>query len=129
MGSGFNVRYAVSVGLAVAAISLVTAKAQTVGPTTARVQSRGQGDRDGRQVSLYDQLRVGLKAVTKEDLAYIALVVQRVDEGKLPRRMVDATFLWARNRRQQKPTNHRLRPIVYFKPALEAQAKKIGVTI
>lgn len=116
-------------GAALAALGFVSATAQTVGPTTPRVQARGQGDRNGRQVSLYDQLRVGLKAYTKADLAFIELVVQKVDEGKLPRKMVDATFLWARNRYKAKPTAHERRPIVYFQPALTIQAKKIGVLL
>jgi hypothetical protein len=86
-------------------------------------------DRDGRQVTLFNQLRVGLKAKTNDDIAFINLVVQKVDSGALPRKMVDATFLWARNRYKFRPTNHRLRPIVYFKPGLQAQAKKIGVVL
>ncbi|MCC6491933.1 MAG: hypothetical protein IT424_02810 [Pirellulales bacterium] len=116
-------------GLALAGLGFVTAAASSFGPTSARIQARGQTDRDGRQVSLYDQLRVGLKAYTKADLAFIELVVQKVEQGKLPRKMVDGTFLWARNRYKDKPGAHRLRPIVYFQPALTAQAKKIGVAL
>jgi hypothetical protein len=86
-------------------------------------------DRQGRQVSLYEQLRVGLKAKTNDDIAFLKLVVMKVDQGVLPRKMVDATFLWARNRYKLRPTNHQLRPIVYFKPGLQAQAKKIGVIL
>jgi hypothetical protein len=86
-------------------------------------------DRDGRQVSLFNQLRVGLKAKTNDDIAFLQLVVQKVDSGALPRKMVDATFLWARNRYKLRPTNHQMRPIVYFKPGLQAQAKKIGVVL
>jgi hypothetical protein len=86
-------------------------------------------DRDGRQVTLFNQLRVGLKAKTDDDIAFISLVVQKVDSGALPRKMVDATFLWARNRYKLRPSNHQLRPIVYFKPGLQAQAKKIGVVL
>jgi hypothetical protein len=82
-----------------------------------------------RQVSLYDQLRVGLKAKTANDITFLKLVVLKVDQGVLPRKMVDATFLWARNRYKLRPTNHQLRPIVYFKPGLQAQAKKIGVVL
>jgi hypothetical protein len=85
--------------------------------------------RGGRQVSLHDQLRVGLKARTKADLEFIDLVVLRVEQGKLPRRMVDGTFLWARNRYKNRPSTNRLRPIVYFQPALTLQAKKIGVVL
>jgi hypothetical protein len=93
------------------------------------VQASSSGNRTGQQVSLRDQLRVGLKAVTKADFAFIDLVVLQVEQGKLPRKLVDATFLWARNRHKERPTSHRLRPIVYFQPALTLQAKKVGVRL
>jgi hypothetical protein len=93
------------------------------------IQASDKSDSEGRQVSLFDQLRVGLKAKTGEDIAFLHLVVLKVNQGVLPRKMVDATFLWARNRYKHRPTNHRLRPIVYFKPGLQAQAKKIGVVL
>lgn len=83
----------------------------------------------GRQVSLHDMLRVGLKAKTEADFAYIEEVVQLVDEGKLPRDMVDSSFLYARYRYRTHPTSHRLRPMVYFQPSLTARAKKIGVIL
>ena len=98
-------------------------------PAPTPVEASTESDRAGRQVSLFDQLRVGLKAKTKADIAFLELVVLRVNQGKLPRKMVDATFLWARNRYKGRPTDHRLRPIVYFQPALIAQAKKIGVVL
>jgi len=84
-------------------------------------------NRQGRQVSLKNQLRVGLKAVTKEDFAFIDAVVAKVDQGKLPRSMVDGTFLWARNRYKTRMGAHRLRPMVYFQPALVLQARAVGV--
>jgi hypothetical protein len=85
--------------------------------------------RGGRQVSLYDQLRVGLKATTKSDFAFINLVVLRVNEGKLPRPLVDSTFLWARNRYKSHPGVSRLRPMVYFQPALIERAKRARVPL
>ena len=109
--------------------SLVATSLKAQQPASQPVQSSNVSNRQGRQVSLSDQLRVGLKAVTKEDLAFIQLVVLRVNEGKLPRELVDSTFLWARNRYKGHHGNHRLRPMVYFKPALVARAKKIGVPL
>lgn len=85
--------------------------------------------RPDEKLTLYDQLRIGLKAATKADMEFIDRVVLRVNEGVLPRKLVDAVFLWARNRYKTRPAESRLRPIVYFQPALEAQAKKLGVTI
>jgi hypothetical protein len=95
----------------------------------APIKADSARDDQGRQVALRDQLRVGLKAKTKGDLAFIDLVVQRVNEGKLPRKMVDSTFLWARNRARIRPTTHPLRPIVYFQPALVLRAKAIGLKL
>jgi len=83
----------------------------------------------GRQVNLYDMLRVGLKAKTKADFEYIAEVVEKVDQGKLPRDMVDSSFLYARYRYRTHPGSHKLRPMVYFQPSLTARAKKIGVIL
>ena len=119
-----------AVGLSAAIIgSLVGTSLEAQQPAPQPVQSSNVTNRQGRQVSLFDQLRVGLKAVTKEDLAFINLVVLRVNEGKLPRELVDSTFLWARNRYKSHNGNHRLRPMVYFKPGLTARAKKIGVLL
>jgi hypothetical protein len=83
----------------------------------------------GRQVGLYDMLRVGLKAKTEADFKYIAQVVKLVDEGKLPRDMVDSSFLYARYRYRTHPGSFKLRPMVYFQPSLTARAKKIGVIL
>ena len=83
----------------------------------------------GRQVKLYDMLRVGLKAKTEADFEYIAEVVKLVNEGKLPRDMVDSSFLYARYRYKTHPGSFKLRPMVYFQPSLTARAKKIGVII
>lgn len=86
-------------------------------------------NQQGRQVSLYDQLRIGLKAVTNSDKQFIDLVVLRVNQGKLPRSLVDSTFLWARYRYRTRPGSYRLRPMVYFRPALVLRARRIGVVL
>jgi hypothetical protein len=109
--------------------SLVATSLHAQQPAPQPVQASNTTNRQGRQVSLFDQLRVGLKAVTKEDFAFINLVVLRVNEGVLPRELVDSTFLWARNRYRSHSGRHRLRPMVYFKPALTARAKKLGVLL
>ncbi len=83
----------------------------------------------GRQLSLADQLRVGLKVKTKGDKGFIAAVVQAVEEGRLPRSLVDSTFLWARKRAKRKSNTRELRPIVYFQPALVLRAKKLSLNL
>ena len=69
----------------------------------------------------------GLRAFTKADRAFIDKVVILVEQGKLPRRLVDGTFLWARDRAARRGFYRRLRPMVYFQPALVTRAKRIGV--
>lgn len=107
----------------------VVLQAQQSSTLPTPVKGSDAANRSGRKVALKEQLRVGLKATTKEDLAFINLVVAKVDAGRLPRDLVDGTFLWARNRYKTRPGSHRLRPIVYFRPALTARAKAIGVTL
>jgi hypothetical protein len=96
---------------------------------SAPVTASDPADRSGRQISLEDQLRVGLKAVTKADFAFIELVVQRVDEGVLPRKLVDSTFLWSRRRVQRQRPQYRKRPMVYFQPALVLRSRAIGIDL
>ena len=66
-------------------------------PTNAQ-QSSSSNSQQGRQLSLKQQLTVGLKAVTPGDKAFIDLVVFRVEQGVLPRTLVNSTFLWARQK-------------------------------
>ncbi len=92
-------------------------------------QSTSPSTGQGRKVTLRDQLTAGLKAKTKADLAFIDKVVVQVEQGKLPRRLVDSTFFWSRDRAVRKSPTRRLRPMVYFQPALTQQAKRIGVAL
>ncbi|QDS97149.1 hypothetical protein [Adhaeretor mobilis] len=119
-----------ALGLLGALITLVSvshlAAQQSRGTTISQAGARG---RNGRQVALRDQLRVGLKAATKADARFIDQVVLEVHTGKLPRRLVDSTFLWARQRSKTRPGAHRLRPIIYFQPALTLQARRLGVRL
>lgn len=106
------------------------------GGAAVRAQQPGQPvkpsdvrSRAGRQVSLRDQLRVGLKAVTAEDFAFIDTVVTRVNQGVLPRKLVDSTLLWARKRVQGLDARYVKRPMVYFQPALVQRARAVGVVL
>lgn len=92
-------------------------------------QSIGPDTQQGRQLSLKQQLTLGLKAVTPSDKEFIDLVVFRVEQGKLPRSLVDSTFLWARQRADAKSYSRSLRPMVYFKPGLIARTKKLHIEL
>lgn len=89
----------------------------------------GTGPAEGRQVNLETQLRIGLKAFTPGDFAFIRRVVMEVERGRLPRRLVDTTFVWARDRAVRRSYTRQFRPIVYFQPGLTIQARAIGVSL
>jgi hypothetical protein len=82
-----------------------------------------------KPVSLRDRLIVGLKALSPSDVAFVNSVVAQVQAGQLPLRLVDQNFFWARARASRPPGGRTHRPIIYFRPAMAAQAKKLGVTL
>ena len=100
-----------------------------MGPVSVAQVSRNIGPAQGRKITLRQQLTAGLKAFTKADKVFIEKVVNAVDQGKLPRKLVDSTFLWARNRADKKSYTRRLRPMIYFQPGLTLRAKRVGVRL
>ena len=98
-------------------------------PSSFAQQSITPNTSQGRRVDLRDQLVAGLRAFTPADRSFINKVVAAVGQGKLPRRVVDGTFLWARDRAARRSSMRRLRPMVYFRPALAARAKRFGVVL
>ncbi len=92
-------------------------------------QTSSSNSQQGRQLTLKEQLTLGLKAVTPSDKAFIDKVVIKVEQGKLPRSLVDSTFLWARERADAKSYARSLRPMVYFRPGLIARTNKLGIDL
>jgi hypothetical protein len=80
-------------------------------------------------MSLRDRLVIGLQARLKSEVAFVELVVHKVNTGKLPQRLVDQTFFWARDRASVSRNGARRRPIIFFQPAMAARAKRIGVEL
>lgn len=119
-------RAAILATVAVAAVGGVALCATNNGPPVTPADTI---NRQGRQITLRDQLRTGLKAFTPEDFEFIDLVVLRVEQGTLPRSMVDSTFLWARRRVTGLSMHYSKRPMVYFRPALVKRAGAIGVAL
>ncbi len=115
--SAFRVKVILLIGMLIAITSSAAAQS---------INTQGQ---QGRKISLRDQLTVGLRAKTKADLAFIDKVILAVQQGKLPRRLVDGTFLWARDRATRKSLSRRLRPMVYFQPALTLRALRLGIKL
>jgi len=66
-------------------------------------------------------LETGLLARRPDEIAFVALVVDKVADGTLPRSLVESTFFWAR---RQQPY-----PAVYFQQGIRLRAKKIGVVL
>ena len=73
-------------------------------------------------ISLEDQLKTGLKARRPKETEFIGEVARLVNAGKLPRKLVDSTFMWALRRR----TNY---PFPAFERALRLQADQLGVDL
>jgi len=116
----------------VALLGLVVGAAGMLSLGTRPVVGQGSVEptqNQGRRLSLAEQLRYGLRVSVKSDKQFIDHVVALVQQGKLPKKLVDSTFLWARQRSARKSRSRELRPMVYFKPALVLRAKRIGVKL
>ena len=75
-----------------------------------------------KSFDLQKQLDTGLKARRPEDFKYIKSIVAKVEAGTLPRKLVDQSFMYAR----QRSTTY---PIIYFQYTLKELAKKARVTL
>jgi hypothetical protein len=70
---------------------------------------------------LRDLLIYGLRVRRESDRKFVDRVVEMVEDGELPRSLVQRTFLWAR----KKPYY----PFQYFRRALVIQARDAGIDI
>lgn len=66
---------------------------------------------------------------TKSDREFVDRVVALVHARVLPRNLVDSTFLWARQQAFYRGGTAAVRPMIYFRPALELRAKRLGIRI
>jgi hypothetical protein len=80
-------------------------------------------------VSLRDRLVVGLQARLDSEVEFVELVALQVRLGKLPQRIVDQTFFWARDRASISRNGNRRRPIIFFQPAMKLRAKRLRVEL
>ena len=78
--------------------------------------------RPAKVADLKDRLEKGLRARLPADFQFIERVVDLVNQGQLPEKLVMGTFDYARRK-------SRRRPFPYFERALRLRAAKIGVTI
>jgi len=82
-----------------------------------------------RQASLEERLIFGLQARRPADLRFVEAVADTVDRRELPQSLVDRTFFWARSRTPQQNGEFLRRPFIYFRPALEIQARRLRINI
>ena len=103
----------------------------TLAAITACVATAGAilASNSGRQLTLEQQLTYGLSVATKQDMAFVDEVVALVHAGVLPRKLVDSTFLWARQQAFQRGGTAAVRPMIYFRPALKLRARRLGIII
>ncbi len=87
------------------------------------------GQNGSKELTYQDRLVFGLQARRPSEKEFIAAVVDTVNRGELPRKLVDRTFFWARQRSVQQGGRKPHRPIIYFQPSLTIQAEKLGIRI
>ena len=79
-----------------------------------------------RTPSLKTRLETGLKARRPQEFAFIALVVDLVELGVLPRRIVDISFIWARSRANERGVDY---PMPYFQFAVTTLARRAKIRL
>lgn len=73
-------------------------------------------------VRLEDQLQNGLRTFTPEQRQYVSQVVDLVEQGRLPRAMVNVVYTWAIKRNPNVP-------LPYFQIALRGLAERRGIVV
>jgi hypothetical protein len=128
-----GVRYGAlaAVGSASALVACLVWNAAMTTPAVAAETERAavSPGKPQQPVSLRDRLIVGLRARLNTEIAFIDLVVMRVNSGRLPQRVVDQTFFWARSRASVVRAGRTRRPIIYFQPAMRARAARLRVEL
>ncbi|HAY79034.1 MAG TPA: hypothetical protein DCY79_04435 [Planctomycetaceae bacterium] len=71
---------------------------------------------------LKEQLEKGLRATQPGQVAFVNKIVQMVKQNRLPRRIVNASFNWARKRRPSYP-------FPFFERAIRTLAAREGINI
>jgi hypothetical protein len=82
--------------------------------------NRLQGSRN--VVPLIDQLVNGLRATRNSEVEFLQVVVDRVEQGKLPQGMVNLVYRWAIQR------NPRV-PFPYFQLAMRELSRRRGIIL
>ncbi len=105
--------------LALGAASVVVA--QTTPDPVPSPPTLQDANTSGANIDLKDALEKGLKARRPEEFKFIERVVFLVEQGVLPKRLVQSTFFWAR----KKPRVQAF----YFERALKIRARRLGILL
>lgn len=82
---------------------------------------------DKREPTLRERLTLGLHARRPAEIEYIDAVVDTVNRGMLPEKVVNRMFFWARQHAPKGDQSRR--PIIYFQAGLDRVAKSMHITI
>jgi len=80
-----------------------------------------------RAPTLRERLVAGLQVRRPSEFEFIDAVVDSVDRGDLPERLVDRFFFWSRSRTPRSTGS--TRPIIYFQAGLTEFARQKNLTI
>ena len=72
-------------------------------------------------LTLKTQLEKGLRVRRPVEFAYVDQIIKLVEEGKLPRRLVTTTFVWAQRKEWRR--------LQYFQFALQVRARGLPVKL
>lgn len=75
-----------------------------------------------KYVRLEDQLRYGLRCVTPAQIEYVGIIADAVEQGRIPRVMVNLVYRWALERNPSVP-------LPYFQIAMRELARRRGITL
>jgi hypothetical protein len=82
---------------------------------------------DKREPTLRERLTLGLQARRPAEMRYIDAVVDTVNRGVLPEKVVNRMFFWARSRAPKGDQSRR--PIIYFQAGLSQLAESMHIEI
>lgn len=110
-------------------VPLAPAAAATTGGASVNIGAGTFASNGIELPPLRERLTFGLLARRPSELAFLEGVIFAVEEGRLSEKLVDRTFFWARRRAPIYAGEYLRRPIIYFQPALQIQADKLGIDL
>jgi len=102
------------------ALLLFVAGLALAGPNLSRTEAQVKSGGSAVKTDLKTTLEKGLRCRLPREFEFVEKVVTYVEDGRLERKTVMMTFLWAR----KKPDHYQA---TYFILAMREQAKKLGV--